>query len=228
METHSRKPTTARRGLIAILLVLGSTPAAAQLCEGLASFKAGPIQLSGSGAVNKAGTAFGAGVALGGAGAFGGLGLGTTSIYAWNGSSFDMGASLGYQFQTDEKGSVQLCPLGSAGLHFGPHNILGTGYSYTETDLAAGLAFGMVAAQAGRINITPTASFWYENAAGELKDTSGYSFLESRSFGVLALGVGLVIDHQVSLRPSASIPIGASGASTSFALVLAVNFGGSH
>jgi len=74
----------------------------------------------------------------------------------------------------------------------------------------------------------PTGSIAFANADGKLKDASGNSVSNSESFGVVGLGIGFVFSHQVSIKPAVSIPFGVDGASSTFGVTLAVNFGGTR
>ena len=151
--------------------------------------------------------------------------LGTTHIDAFNGSAFVVGGEVGYQVSLEKKGTVQQCAGATVGFAIGPKNINGTGIDFGETDIAFGVGVGVVAARTEQVDVVPTGSIAVANGAAKLKDASGNTVSNSQSFEVVALGVGFVFSHQVSIKPGVSIPFTITGASTSFTVALALNFG---
>ena len=214
--------------LAVLVTLLASTPVVAQVCAGFPSFRGRPIQIVGAAAFNDNSKTFGGGVGFGGAGAFGSLELGTAHIDAFDASAFVVGGSVGYQVPLDKKGAVQLCPGAGVEFAIGPKNINGTGVDYSETDISLGVSVGVVAARTAQVDVVPTGAIAFAHSDGKLKDASGNSVSNSESFGVLGLGIGFVFSYQVSIRPAVSIPFGVNGASTSFGVTLAVNFGGAR
>jgi len=105
----------------------------------------------------------------------------------------------------------------------GRKDISGTGVDYSETDISLGV--GVIATRTEQVDIVPTGSIEFANADGKLKDASGNSVSNSESFGIVGLGIGFVFSHQVSIKTAVAIPFGLNGASTTFGVTLAVNFG---
>lgn len=218
-----------RASWLAVLVTLfESTAVVAQVCGGFPSFQGRPIQIVGAAAFNDNSKMFGGGVGFGGAGAFGSLELSTTHIDAFDASAFGIGGGVGYQVRLDKRGTVQLCPAVGVEFAMGPKDIQGTGIDYSETDISLGVAVGVVAARTEQVDVVPTGSIAFANADGKLKDASGNSVSNSESFGVVGLGIGFVFSHQVSIKPAVSIPFGVDGASSTFGVTLAVNFGGTR
>ncbi len=206
-------------------VLLGSATASAQICAGIVPFAGRPIQLFGSGLFSDNARSFGGGVAFGSAGAFGQLELGTTHFDDFDASSVNFGGGAGYQVPLDKKGAAQLCPAAGVGFVSGPKDIGGSGIDYSETDVSIGIGVGIVATRTQQVQVVPTASIAFASANGKLKDASGSSISDSESFGIVGLGVGFVFNQQVSVKPSVFIPFAVDGASTSFGVTLAVNFG---
>jgi hypothetical protein len=218
--------------LISVGAFLGLTaPAAAQVCSGLASFASGALQVSGTAQFNDQAKTFGGGFAFGGRGAFGQVGVGTTSYDAFDGSTFFFAGSAGYQVALDQKGVFHLCPMASIVHGSGPNNIdyFGDGsliLDFSQTDLSFGLGFGVLPAQVGSTRVIPTVSFSVVNATVTGKDdVSGQSDSQSETFELLGLGLGIVFNQVITVRPGVSIPMGLDGASTTFGAIVSVNFG---
>ena len=57
------------------------------------------------------------------------------------------------------------------------------------------------------------------------RSSSGFSESASENYGVLSIGAGFVMNHTVTLRPTASFPVRLKGAKPSFGLSLGFNFG---
>jgi hypothetical protein len=208
-----------------LVTLLGSTPLGAQVCAGFPSFQGRPIQVQGMALFNNKSKAFGGSVGFGGAEEFGSLDLGTVRFDAYDASAFTVGGGVGYQLPLDTKGTVQMCPAVEVGFDVGPKNIRGTGFDYSETDISLGIGVGMVATRTEQVDVVPTGSIAFANAAGRLKDASGNTTSNSQSFGIIGLGVGFVFSHQVSIKPEVSFPVGVSGGSTTFGVTLAANLG---
>src|SRR3954454_1274375 len=115
-----------RRSLIAALAVISfAHPTAAQTCRGLAPYDAGPLQVTGEGSLTLESNAVAAGVGYGlPRGFFADASVGTRSSDAFNGSTLELSAGVGYAIQL---GRYQLCPIASAGLGTGPRKPFGNG-----------------------------------------------------------------------------------------------------
>jgi len=222
-----------RRLVFAIMapFVLAPTMARGQVCGGSASFAQRPFQVSGAVGFNDNATTFTGGLAFGGSGAFGELSIGTTSFDQVDGSSFNFGGGAGYQVPLGQKGILYLCPTASVAFASGPNDIdvFGDGslvLDLYETDFSVGLGLGTIASRSGQTQIIPTGSLSFVHAT--LKGTdqiSGASDSQSESFGILAIGVGFVLNETFTLHPGVAIPFGLDGGSTTFGLGFSVNFG---
>lgn len=225
------------RGLLAVMasgLAVMPTLATGQVCSGFASFAQGPFQVLGVASFNDEAKTFGGGFAFGGAGAFGQLGIGTTSYDNLDGSTFTFGAGAGYQLSLDKTGILHLCPNAAVAFGSGPNDldVFGDGslvIDLSQTDFTFGVALGAVASRSGQTQIIPTGSLAFVSATVKAKDdVSGDSESQSETFGLLGLGLGFVFNQVFTLRPGVEIPFGLEGASTTFVVTLAANFGQRH
>ena len=222
------------RALLAVLVgaTVGlSSSAAAQVCNGVASFAQGAVQLFGSVGFSNNAKSFGGGVGFGGSGLFGQATIGRTSYDNIDGSSRLLGFALGYQVPLDRDRSVYVCPGVSIGFASGPNNVdvLGNGsvvLDLRETDYSFGLAFGGFASQSPGTRIVPTGSLAL--VSGTLKttdDVSGASNSQHETFALVGFGVGLLFNQVFALRPSVAVLIGLDDTSTTFGATVSVNFG---
>jgi len=206
-------------------------PAAAQVCGGFTSFANGAYQISGAAQFNDQAKTFGGGFAFGGRAAFGQIGIGTTSYDQLHGSSLSLMGAAGYQVALDKKAVFQMCPVATINHSSGPNNVdyFGDGsliLDFNETDLAFGVIFGAVPAMDGSTRLIPSAGFTVVSASAKVKDdVSGQSNTQSETFELVGLGLGIVFNQTVTVRPGVHIPMGLQGASTTFGAIVSVNFG---
>ena len=202
-----------------------------QMCAGFASFAQGPYQVFGTAGLNNNAKSFAGGFGFGGAGPFGEVSVGTANYDNIDGSSLLFGGGLGYQVTLGQKGIVHLCPTASLGFLSGPNNldVFGDGsvvLDLSETDVAFGLALGVLASGSNPTQIIPVASLGVVNASAKASDdVSGTSQSNTQTFGSLELGLGFVFNQVVSFRSNVAIPIGLDGGVTSFGATVSVNFG---
>lgn len=219
-----------------VLITVGAllslaTPGAAQVCGGFTSFANGSFQVSGAVQFNDQAKIFGGAFALGGRGAFGQLGIATTSYDDFDGSTIAFAGSVGYQVALDQKGVFHLCPVASLVYGSGPNDVdfFGDGsliLDFSQTDLSFGVSVGVLPAQVGSTRVIPSASLAVVNASVKgTDDASGQSDSQSETFELLGVGLGIVFNEVVTVRPGVSIPIGLEGASTTFGAIVSVNFG---
>jgi hypothetical protein len=207
------------------LLAIVRAPAAAQTCQGLASFSAGHMQTTGNAAFGNGMDSFGATFGYGQpAGPFGSIGLGTTSIDAFNGSSLDVGLAGGYQMTAGRTKKVHVCPVANLGLGMGPNDIGGSNQDISRTAGGMGVALGTSLPGGPRMQIVPTGGLGL--AYLKFKSDNGTtSNSASDTYGLMNLGVGFVFNSQIAVRPLISIPLGLDGGETSFGLTVGYNFG---
>ena len=217
-----------RASVLAILVSLVGTHAAAQRCRGLESFQRRPIQLFTNGLFSHQARSYAAGVDVGAGRAFGELQFGGIEIDAWDASAATLGGGAGYQLPLNERGTAQLCPTAELGFVRGPKDILWTGIDYSETDFSFGVAAGVLATGTSQqVEVVPTGSIALANASSKLTGASR-TVSHSQWFGTVSLGVGFVFRQEVSITPTLSHAFGVSGTSTTVGIRVAFAFGGAR
>jgi hypothetical protein len=199
--------------------------AAAQTCTGMPAFSSGHMQIAGGGqfadGANSFGGTFGYGTPKS---LYGKAGIGTTSYDAFNGSSFDLNLGGGYQIPLQASRTTELCPIASVSLGSGPKDVLGSGVDLSSRTFAFGASVGAVLGRNSQLRILPNAAFQFANTRATVDDGTS-SASDSQSYGLLTLATGFVFNSRFSLNPSINVPVGLDGASTSFGLMGAMNFG---
>jgi hypothetical protein len=219
-----------RRSLVVAfaLLAIVRSPAVAQTCMGLASFKNAPMQVAGTGSFTDGVNSFGGTVGYGmPVGVWGKAAIATTSIDGAPSSSLGFGAQAGYQ-KALNSGKVELCPNASFTIGNGPDDDA-AGINGSSRHATVGLNVGTVMGTSPRMKFVPTLGLSYASAKNQAKDDTGTTLFEiSDSYGLAQVGVGLVLNSNISVRPSVDIPLGLDGADPTFGITLGYNFGGSH
>lgn len=199
----------------------------AQTCLGLASFSTGPMQVTGAGSFTQHSNTLGVGASYGfvsrlfTAGA-----LGTSFSEAFEGSSLDLGATLGYEIPVGKTGQLQLCPLASLGLQLGPNSRLQSGVDRSDRMAALGLAVGTVFRTGARAEVAPTVGLSYAYEKSQATNNAGdLLFQISDTYLLAQFGVGFILNSNISLRPQIDIPLGWSGNEPTLGLTVGYNFG---
>jgi hypothetical protein len=131
-----------------------------------------------------------------------------------------LGLNLGYQMQV---GKAQICPVASLGYDNGPDSDA-FGVNSSTKSAAFGLAFGTPMGTS-QLQIVPSAGVGVVYAKSNVEIDGIGSGEGSDAYGIAELGVGLVINQSVSVRPSVAIPVGLTGSDPSFGLTVGFNFG---
>jgi hypothetical protein len=211
-----------RRSLVValVLLAIGRSPAVAQTCMGMASYSSGPVRVAGHGSFVTGANQFGGSLGYGLPGSvFADVGLSTTS-YDGADATLDVSADAGYQMQLG--GKAQLCPVASLGYSNGPD--AGT-FNSSMRSAGFGLAIG-AAMGTSRMQIVPTAGLGLEYSRVKAEDTGlGISGEASDAYGLAQVGVGLVFNSNITVRPGVAIPLGLNGSDPTFGLTVGFNFG---
>jgi hypothetical protein len=216
-----------RRSLVVSLALLAivRSPAVAQTCMGLASFSNAPIQVTGNGMFSSGVNSFGAAVGYGmQSGLWGNLGVQTLSIDGASSHPLGIGAHAGYETQVGKsRNPIHVCPNASFTIGNGPDAV---NLNQSTQDATLGVNFGTVLAGSNpRMKFVPTAGISWAHSKLSAKDSAGTSLgSASESYGLAQLGIGLVMNQNISIRPSVDIPL-KSGLDTRFGLTLGYNFG---
>jgi hypothetical protein len=219
-----------RRSLVVslALVALVNAPAVAQTCMGMASFSKAPVQVAGNGQTTSGLNSFGGSIGYGmKSGLWGKAEVGTQSYDAVDSHPMTFGARAGYQIPV-ARGKAQVCPTASFTVANGPDF---ANVNNSLQDATLGLSVGTVMGTNPKMKIVPTAGLSYAHDRLSAKDSSGTSLGDaaSQSYGLASLGLGLVLNDNISVRPSVEIPLGLDGGNDArFGLTLGYNFGSSH
>jgi hypothetical protein len=216
-----------RRSLVVSLAILAivRSPAVAQTCMGLASFSNAPVQVTGNGTfasgINTYGGTIGYGMQ---SGLFGNVGAATMSIDGASSKPVHVGGQVGYQMAVGKSAKqIQVCPNATLGFANGPD---AANFNQTQRDATLGLNFGTVLGTSPRMKFVPTAGISYANSHLSAKDANDVSLgSASQSYALAQVGLGLVLNQNISVRPSVDIPLGLTGSDPRFGLTLGYNFG---
>ena len=217
-----------RRSLVVSLALLAivRSPAVAQTCMGLASFGNAPMQVTANGSFSDLSNTFGATVGYGiPSNVYGTVGVSTTSFDGVDGSSVGLAARAGYQMALGKSGQVQVCPNASIGVGMGPDDAT-AGIDNSSRSATVGLNVGTVLGANPRMKVIPSAGLSYAYGRQKAQDDAGATLFEiSDNYGLAQLGVGVVLNQNISVRPSVDIPLGLEGSNPTFGLTLGYNFG---
>jgi hypothetical protein len=162
---------------------------------------------------------------MGSSSAFGGVSAGGITYDDLDGSTVDVEAVAGLAAPLDSASPGEVCLVASGDLGFGPHNIGGSDVDASSTTVGLGVRLGYAADVSPQVAIVPTAGLTAAYARSTLTNGTGSSDTEKRVYGVLSVGVGLVLNSVVSLRPSVGIPLWLEDADPQFAVKLAISLG---
>ena len=220
-----------RRRNLALLLVLVtflSVPARAQTCLGLTAYTgATPIQVSGRDrspasqprSVPGSGTRFPAVCSV----VWRSRELRTATLAARPWSS---GRPVGYQIPLWNAGAVQLCPVASFGVGLGPRNTAGTGVERSRRAASVGLAIARSFATGPRLRVVPSLGIAYAYQKDQAKNNAGTNLFQiADQYAVAQIGAGLLLDSNISMRPSVEIPFNLQTNEPSIGLTVSYSFG---
>ena len=218
-----------RRSLVVSLALLAivRSPAVAQTCMGLASFSTAPMQLTGNAQFSSSVDRYGATVGYGmQSGLWGNLGVQTLSVTGATSHPLNIGARAGYETAVGKsRNPIHVCPNASFAIGNGPD---ATNFNASTQDATLGVNVGTILGGSNpRMKIVPTAGLSYAHFKQTAKDSNGTALplaAVSGSYGLAQLGVGLVMNQNISIRPSIDIPL-KSGYDTRFGVTLGYNFG---
>jgi hypothetical protein len=221
-----------RRSLVVSLAVLAivRSQAAAQTCQGLASYSAGQLQVAANAEFPEARKVWGGSINYGlPSGVYGGADLSTTSFDGVDGSSLGIGAHAGYQMKLGRSGKMNLCPVARLALGMGPDAEAGnTSIDNSQTDVHFGFALGTEMGASQQMRILPTAGLGlqYTKLKEEVTGPGAGTSEISETYGLARLGVGFVFNQQISVRPTIDIPLASDLVSDpTFGITVGYNFG---
>lgn len=218
-----------RRNLLLSVLLLGlaGSTAAAQTCLGLASFSTGSVQVTGAGSFTQNSNTVGVGAGYGITSRFFASGdIGTSSTETFDGSSLDLGTTLGYEVPLGHTSPLRLCPVVSLGLQLGPTSSFQSGVQRSDRLAALGLAVGALFRTGARSQLAPTAGLSFAYEKSQAQNNAGALLFEiSDSYLLAQLGVGFIFNSNISVRPRLDIPLGWTGNEPTLGVTVGYNFG---
>ena len=210
------------------LLAIVKSPAAAQTCQGLASYSAGQLQVAANAQFPEGGKVWGGSISYGvPSGIYGGADISTTSFDGLDQSSLGIGAHAGYQMKLGRTGKMALCPVANLALGMGPDDEAAD-LNSSRTDLGFGFALGTEMGASQQMRILPTAGLGLQYSKLKVEDTSpnGQTVEGSETYAQARLGVGFVFNQQISVRPTIDIPVASDLVSDpTFGITVGYNFG---
>ena len=215
-----------RRSLVVSLALLAivRAPAVAQTCMGLASLS-NAMQVAGHGDFASGVKAFGGTLGYGmQSGLWGKVGAETMSIDGADSNPLRFGVQTGYEKQVGKsRNPISICPNASFVLGNGPD---APNLNQSTQDITFGVNFGTALGGSNpRMKIVPTAGFSWAHSKISAKDDAGTSLgSTSDSYALAQLGLGLIMNQNISIRPSVDLPL-KSGYDTRFGVTLGYNFG---
>jgi hypothetical protein len=157
---------------------------------------------------------------------FGALAISTTSDAAVGGSSIDLGASLGYQIPVGNSARFHLCPVANFGLGLGPKNTFNSGVDRSSRAASIGIALATSLLAAPRVKIVPMLGLGYGYRQAKAENTAGVDLFEiTESYAQLQLGVGLVLNSNISVRPGVDFSLGLEATDPTFGITVGYIFG---
>jgi hypothetical protein len=158
--------------------------------------------------------------------AFVGVELGTTSMEAYEKSSLDLAASLGYQLDIGGSGQAQLCPIASTSLQVGPNNAFESGVDRSTFSAGVGVSTGTSLSLRPQLSLVPAIAVGVGHRTHQAKSSAGVRLLRiAETYGFAHFHVGFVLKENLSIRPSLEIPLGLDGGEAALGLTVGYHFG---
>jgi hypothetical protein len=157
---------------------------------------------------------------------FGSVEFGTTSNDNFGGSALEIGGTVGYQLSLKNQGAIQLCPLASLGIALGPKNAFNSGVDRSRVMASVGLAVATSLPASRRMKIVPSAGISYSYRKDQAESAAGVRLFQiADGYAVGQVGIGLLLDSNISIRPGIEIPFSMDINDPSFGLTVSYNFG---
>jgi hypothetical protein len=214
-----------RTALIAAAVVsattLASEPAEAQLCAGAPSFRTAPYQAGVDTVFTSGIQGFGGHFAAGGETLFGGGGAGFVNYSYLDSSAVEVSGFAGADLAASSAERVFVCPLAQVSFGVGP-DIRSVDVSTFTVE--AGGAVGVIALRTDALAIIPT--FIVTGAYNRVSfEAGGNDVSESDGAGVASVGVGFLLNQNVSITPSVGVPFSVGDPDPIFRVSFAFQFG---
>lgn len=223
-------------GTLALTAALAAAPAAAgaQVCTGLAPFERGPMHAVATAAKRHGLMNVDGGIAIGGRTTFARLSAGRSSLQGREKSGLAIGGAGGVEFPGGPREIVRMCVLATFDVTSGPRNVVVLNPAGTpvrmdlrSVDWSLGVAGGANRSLTRRPLLLPTGSLIIVSTTARARETvSGAVSREHRVFGLLEVGVGVVVARTITVRPMITIPVGLARASYGASVTVSTGWGG--
>jgi hypothetical protein len=201
---RARTPVVA----LALLAVLAPGSLRAQVCAGFPSLRDTRFRVAASAASYTYATALGVSLTAGRK-VFGTLGAGVTHDGELHASTYDLSLEGGADIAFGPERRVFLCPVAALSVSLGPHDFLLQPEDYRYVSGTLGLGLAAVAVRGHRLTVLPAGGL----RAVRLRATRTYTspeetigWTESDTYLLFTLGVGLVFNEVLTIRPGVTVP----------------------
>jgi len=206
---------------LAVFVCLAAAEASAQTCVGLPSFSEGPYQASGGAGFTDGAQRFGGGMAVGSSDYFAGLALFFTNFSDVDSGATTVAFNVGASYPISQQERIEVCPVAAVNVTTGPDvgeaDISGVG-------LRGGGRLGLVAAQAGNIDIVPTfgLDIAYDRVTADVGEVDTST---SETYSIVRVGLGLVFNKKIGVVSTLGVPLGLEGSDPEFSILASFTFG---
>jgi len=212
------------RAVIAALLTLcGPEYAAAQLCVGNTTFALSGIQSGANIDLDKLAQRYALELRVSYHDLLAAVDLGvkTWEVTSLDGTSRALGLTLGLHSPHRHNTKFELCPLVHFRSLWGPNEIGGTSWRYSETSFSGELSAGYLLVRRKLWDVMPTAALIVGTGDPKLTTPDGGNLGQyqdfccgRQSFTMLRLGVGLGFSDELTLVPELALPRSTAGQKT--------------
>jgi hypothetical protein len=193
---------------LALLAVLAPASLRAQVCAGFPSLRDTRFRVAASAASYTYATALGVSLTAGKK-VFGTLGAGVTRDGELHATTYDLSLEGGTDIAIGAERRLFLCPVAALSVSLGPYDFLLRPEDYRSVSATLGLGLAAVAVRTHRLTVLPAASL----RAVRLRATRTYTspeetigWTESDTYVLFSLGVGLVFNEVLTIRPGVTVP----------------------
>jgi hypothetical protein len=193
---------------------------------GSASFSTAPLQVAATGQFTRLANTFGGSIAYGtSSSVFGAAGASTTANDGDAAHRLSLSARAGYQLELGSARRIQACPNAGFVLGIGP-NDAGSGVERSSRVGIIGVNVGAIFPAGPRMNVVPTAGIAFGFATEKAENDAGATLFEiDDKYALAQVGVGILLDANLSLRPNVEFPLGLDGGEPVLGLTVGYNFG---
>jgi len=178
------------------------------VCAGFPSLRDTRFRVAASAASYTYATALGVSLTAGRK-VFGTLGAGVTHDGELHASTYDLSLEGGADIAFGPERRVFLCPVAALSVSLGPHDFLLQPEDYRYVSGTLGLGLAAVAVRGHRLTVLPAGGL----RAVRLRATRTYTspeetigWTESDTYLLFTLGVGLVFNEVLTIRPGVTVP----------------------